>query len=121
MISRELVDSWMSELKKAWEAGDLDGALSLFSKTEAYYERPFKAGTTAEEIQAYWKDIVGLSDIRLTYSIVAVEGDTACVHWENWFRADESAKLDHLDGVFVIEFDGDRNCRVFRQWWFMEP
>lgn len=121
MVDRTAVQSWLEQLKRAWEAGDGEGAVALFSHTTAYYERPFRPGTTQEEIQSYWRDIDGLTNIRFEYDIVAVEGDVACVHWENWFATPTDPKVQHLDGVFVIEFDETGQCRLFRQWWFMEP
>jgi ketosteroid isomerase-like protein len=121
VVSRQSVNQWMGELKSAWESKDVERALRLFTRTEYYYERPFKAGTTQEDYRGYWKDIVGLQDIRLDYSIVAVEGDVACVHWQNWFREAPDSKITQLDGMFVIEFDQEGYCRIFRQWWFMNP
>ncbi len=120
MIAREAVDDWMGRLKAAWEAADVERAVEQFARTEYYYERPFRPGTTQEEIRSYWKDVAGLSDIRLDYSIVAVEGNTACVHWQNRFRNSPDSAETLLDGVFVLEFDDDGYCRIFRQWWFMK-
>lgn len=120
MISRDHVQAWLDSLKQAWEAGDGRKAVELFAHTEEYYERPFRPGTTAEEIKSYWRDIDGLTGIRFEYEIVAVEGTTACVHWQNWFSVPGGSDVQHLDGVFVIEFDAAGRCKVFRQWWFLE-
>jgi hypothetical protein len=121
MVNRETVGSWLDELRAAWESKDVDRALALFKHTDAYYERPFEAGTTQDDILGYWKGIVGLYDIRFEYAIEAIEGDVACVRWDNWFRESPDAKVQHLNGMFVIEFDSADQCRVFRQWWFLEP
>lgn len=99
----------------------MDSAVALFAQTEKYYERPFKPSTTLEGIKSSWQDIKGLEDIRLEFSVIAIEGQTACIHWENWFRTPGSADLTHLDGVFRLDFDEKNQCKVFRQWWFMEP
>lgn len=121
MIGRDTVNAWLSELKEAWEAGDAERAVKLFPKTEYYYERPFKPGTTQQEIRQYWRDIVHLRDIVFDFEIIAIEGNTACVHWQNSFRnAPDWGQLHRLDGMFLIEFDEDSDVRVFRQWWFME-
>jgi len=110
----------MNELKEAWEGGDGDRAVRLFSRTSRYYERPFSPGTTLEDISSYWKDIAGQDNIELDYTIVAVEGSVACVHWQNRFDSPEESKSYHLDGIFQLEFDDEGFCREFRQWWFME-
>lgn len=120
MVTRAHVDEWMSKMKTAWEERRPDDALALFRHTEEYYERPFKPGTTQEEYHGYWAGIVDLEDIVVNYNIVAVEGDVACVHWDNLYTVPGDPRRYHLDGMYVIEFDQSGNCRVFRQWWFME-
>jgi hypothetical protein len=120
-LTKESVGTWMQRLKLAWENEDVDGALVLFEKTERYFERPFKPGRTQAEFRTYWQDIVSLSDVKLEYKVIAIDGDTAVVHWENWFRVKGEPDLNHLDGVFFLRFDDAHYCREFRQWWFQEP
>ncbi len=120
MVTHQHVTEWLDELKSAWEGKDPDRALQLFKDTKRYYERPFQPGTTQEEFRGYWTGIVGIYDIRFDYEIVAVEGQTACVHWGNWYRESPSGKLEHLDGVFVIIFNDNGSCEQFSQWWFQE-
>jgi hypothetical protein len=118
MATRAEADKWLQSLKTAWEAGDGEGALALFARTEKYYERPFEPGTTQEDYRRYWKDIDGLVDIRFDYEIVAVDGDNVCAHWQNSFRTEPDGEEQLLDGMFLIVFDRDGHCREFRQWWF---
>ena len=120
MTTKGSVGLWLDELKAAWEAGDPTAALKLFQHTTRYYERPFYAGTTQDEFQKYWADIVGLENIRFDYKIVAVDGSVACVHWQNSFRSPSEDRAYLLDGMFQLEFDDQDNCREFRQWWFMK-
>src|SRR5258708_32848319 len=120
MVAQSIVEAWLSELKDAWCNKEPERAVQLFSETEQYFERPFKPGTTQADYQGYWKDIVTLSDISFDYDIVAIDGDKACVHWDNKFTVPAKEQRYHLDGMFVIEFNDRGKCRVFRQWWFME-
>ncbi len=121
MITKSAVTEWMERLKAAWTTRDVEGAVALFRSTKRYYERPFHAGTTEEEIRKYWQDIVTLRNITLDYDVVAVDGDVACVHWVNRFFSPSDARDSLLDGVFVIHFDKNGNCVEFHQWWFMGP
>lgn len=107
-------------MKQAWEARDVDAAVALFERTEHYYERPFKPATTIDEIRSYWQEITDVQDIRLDYSVAAVDGSIACVHWQNWFTDPKVGRVSHLDGMFQLEFDDEGFCREFRMWWFME-
>jgi hypothetical protein len=111
---------WLDELKVAWEGKDPDRVLQLFKDTKRYYERPFHPGTSQEEYRTYWEIIVSLYDVRFEYDIMAIEGEIACIHWQNWYRESPEGKLDHVGGVFIIIFNAAGPCEQFRQWWFME-
>lgn len=117
-IDHQTVHDWLDRLKSYWEAGDGEGALSLFRQTAEYYERPFHAGTTEAEIRKYWEDVDGLKDITFEFEIVAIAGQRAVVHWQNGFVTPDDGKAWLLDGVFFIDFDVEGECQTFRQWWF---
>lgn len=118
MLDRTHVEAWLDELKEAWEGGDVERAVSLFHQTTEYYERPFRPGTSEEEIRGYWRDIHGLKDIRFDYTLSAVDGNLAVVHWQNSFVTPRDNKAWLLDGVFFLEFNETGKVVVFRQWWF---
>ena len=114
-ISHEDVAIWMERLKAGWVNKQKNEVLKLFTNTERYYERPFNPGTTIEEIKGYWNDIDQLENITFDYEIVAIEGATACIHWNNEYIYEDK---DHqLDGMFLIKFNDEKECIEFRQWW----
>lgn len=117
---RDDATSWLDQLKDAWERGDAEAAVQLFAATREYYERPFRPGTTMDEYREYWKDIDALQDIVFDYDIMAIDGNRCCVHWQNSFSTAESSERALLDGVFVIDFNDNGECVVFRQWWFAQ-
>ena len=119
-MNRTDVTKWLEHLKRAWEGKNVGAATALFNETDRYYERPFRAGTTKDEILGYWRDIDKVDDITFNYQIAAVEGQVACVHWQNTFFDPAQNRKQRLDGVFLITFDNNMNCKEFRQWWFME-
>jgi hypothetical protein len=118
MITRNDVINWMEEFKSGWIGKKKDNVLKLFEKTEKYYERPFKPGTTKEEIRVYWNDIDALDDISFDYEIYAIENNIACIHWDNKYTYQNQSY--HLDGIYTIKFNETKECIEFRQWWFME-
>ena len=117
-ISRAEVIEWMEKLKTGWLDKKKEDVLKLFEKTKSYYERPFKPATTIEEIAEYWKDIDDVDDCTLDYDIVAIDGNTVCVHWD--YKYTIKHKSNHLDGMYVIIFSEQKECIEFRQWWFKE-
>lgn len=118
VITKTDVVNWMDKLKKGWIEKRKEDVLKLFEKTEKYYERPFKPGTTLEEIGGYWNDIDSLNDISLDYDIIAIQGNTASVHWDNKYSY--QGKYYHLDGIYTIIFNEHKDCIEFHQWWFMD-
>lgn len=118
-MERSDVTEWMEKFRSGWIEKRKDDVLELFEKTEKYYERPFKPGTTQEEIRGYWNDIDSLDDVTFDYDIVAVENNIVCVHWDNKYRFE--GEFYHLDGVYTMIFNEKKECIEFHQWWFMEP
>ena len=118
-VDRSVVDGWLAELKAAWEACDPDRATKLFEHTIEFYERPFEPVTTVDDYRRLWQQVVGLEDVCFTYEIVAINGATACVHFECTFSRPSRSQRVHLDGVLLLEFDQAGHCSIYRQWWFM--
>lgn len=117
-VTKEFATKWLDELKAAWEAGDGVRARKLFARTQEYYERPFRPGTTQAEIAGYWADIDELENIRFDYAVSAINGPLVVVHWQNSFTTPNDNADWLLDGVFFLTFDDAGDCVQFRQWWF---
>lgn len=118
MLTEEIVSAWMEELKVAWVEKDIAKAVSIFSHSKRYFERPFYAASTIEEIEGYWKDLVDYEEIELDYEIYAIKDKRAIIHYRNRFVSIETGKKYELDGVFSVLFDDYLKCEEFRQWWF---
>ncbi|MEN2738945.1 nuclear transport factor 2 family protein [Microbacterium sp. X-17] len=113
-----VAERWMNRLRDAWLATDLEAAMELFRSTREYYERPFAVTTEQSDIREFWKDLGSFTDPGFEFDILAVDGPRGVVHISYSFTFPE-AELSYLvDGVYVLDFDDDGDCVVFRQWWF---
>ena len=117
-VDREAVERWLAAYGRAWENKDTQAFVGLFVPELEYCWTPFeepKRGS-AELARAFDEAVARQEDIRFQARVLAVEGDTALAHWSCAFRRIPGGWTVRLDGMFQMEFEGNR-CRVFREWW----
>lgn len=107
--------SWLRLLARAWSTKNFDIVEQLFHKCTKYVEAPFREpGRNVQDIIEIWREIEDHSDLDLAFDIIAISGRVAVV---NYFATYSDRKQSQKsDGIYVIEFDDDGNCRTFRQW-----
>ena len=117
-MDRSRMDSWVEELRLAWEQGDPARAGALFTVDANYHSHPFHpplVGRTA--IEAYWEKATSTqSDVRVQMGTPVLEGDRAVVEW--WTVMTDSGVQTTDAGALVLEFDGDY-CSNLREYWNM--
>jgi len=119
-LTRDAFDSWLQAYRAAWEERQPQAAASLFTAQGAeYYWTPFDPPQRGrEEIAAAWHGAVTQQrDIHMTFEVLAVDGNRGVAHWHTNFTSVGSGEGVQLDGILIAEFDGLKQCRVFREWW----
>jgi hypothetical protein len=58
-----------------------------------------------------------LKDVQFSYEILAVKGNLGIALWHGKSVSAKSGNYIVLDGVFLVEFDEQDKCTVFREWW----
>ena len=119
MTSSDFED-WLDKYGQAWERGDAEGAIRLFTDNANYYETPFDNPMIGHEvIRKYWSEGAGQSqkDVQFSYQILAVGEDFGIARWQAKFVRVPSGNQVSLDGVLVSSFDEQGKCKVFREWW----
>lgn len=111
---------WLLRYGGAWEQGDPEAAVALFSPSAVYFETPFDepmAGT--EAIRRYWTEGAkdGQTVVRFEASVISFDGKTGFAHWTACFRRVGSGTFVELEGVLRAEFDDLGRCVTFREWW----
>jgi ketosteroid isomerase-like protein len=119
-LSMAQFTGWLNAYGAAWEAGDADAAVALFTADAAYYETPFDdpmVGT--EAIHRYWTGGAGESqkEVEFSHEALAVVGNVGLARWHASFVRIRTEKHVELDGFLMAEFAGAGKCAVFREWW----
>jgi hypothetical protein len=118
-LDTDALRRWLDAYGRAWETGDADLAVSLYSSDIEYYETPYdepKRGT--EGVRRYCDEAASAQrDVRFWHRPYAVLGDTAIAGWGASFIRVPSGVSVELDGIFVLKFDEHGRCRELREWW----
>ena len=119
-MNRNGFDVWLKAYGAAWETGDVQRAVTLFTAEAEYFETPFEPPMVGSDaIAAYWTAgaAEGQRDVRFAHTILSVSERTGLAHWHATFTRIASGSAVTLDGILQAEFaDGDR-CARFREWW----
>lgn len=122
MLTPDEFDRWLATYGKASKENDPRTSASLFSEDARYFETPFSDPITGREaIYQYWKrGAETLTDKSSRYEILAVRGNLGIARWQSRFTSRKSGKRHDLDCLFLVEFDEDGNCSLFREWWHIQ-
>src|SRR5262245_53813947 len=114
MLTRDAFESWLQGYRAAWEGRDAKAAAALFTPTAEYYWTPFVSPQRGrDEIAAVWQHAVSQQrDIRMTYEVLAVEGNHGIARWHTNLTTVPAGEPVQFDGIFLVEFDEARQCRV---------
>lgn len=119
-MNRELFQTWIDTLGRAWENRDPQAAADLFTEDATYQENPFDEPMRGRAaIYDYWAALPReQQDIRVRLEIAEVTPTTGIARWTANFVRVPSGQRAHLEGVFVASFKTDeRRAHAFREWW----
>lgn len=120
MITFEQFERWLIGYGKAWESGDPQLAVELFTEDARYFETPFDEPMIGRQaIYRYWSEGAGQAqrDIQFAYRVLGLNQNNGIAHWEAKFVRIPSGRQVELNGVLLAEFDEGGRCSVFREWW----
>ena len=113
---------WLEMYGKASKENDPQASADLFAADARYYETPFDEPMVGRDaIYRYWNEgAQTLKDKESTHEILAVNDHLGIARWQTKFTSISSGERLALDCVFLVEFDDDGKCRVFREWWHIK-
>ena len=110
-LDYDFANQWLDKLKKYWANKDVNGATSLFTKTEYYCETPFmKPYTTFSQIAKEWQHIKNQDIKNIEFKILAIDKNVLIVEW--LFERD----IVTFDGIYEIKFNDNLECIYFKSW-----
>jgi len=110
---------WLNAYGSAWENRDPNAAGMLFTEDATYQETPFdKPMLGRPAIIEYWTHVPRTQEnIHFNHEIIATTGDMWIVHWSTSFTRIPSNSKVILDGIFVLSFSENNQCKSLREWW----
>ncbi len=122
-MTEQDVQRWLDEYGRAWEDGDPDQAVALFTGAAVYRETPFGDPLKGrQQIRKYWQE--GAADaqegVEFSAQVWAVVDDTAIAGWQASFTRKDSGVRVELDGTFRLTFVAERGalrCSRLEEWW----
>ena len=122
-IERRHVEDWLARYGEAWENGDCELVVSLFSENATYAETPFDTPMVGhDEIRAYWRDGAATTQEEVSFSstIWLIDQAVAVAAWQAEYVRLPARTAVCLDGVFRLEFEpvvDSVRCVALREWW----
>ncbi|HUO46209.1 MAG TPA: nuclear transport factor 2 family protein [Acidimicrobiia bacterium] len=115
-MDRQRLESWVEDLRQAWESGDPGQAGSLFTEDAIYHSHPFRPPLEGREaIEAYWANATAdQANLQVTMGRPLLDGNRAAVEW--WTVMVERGTQTTDAGALILEFHGGR-CSRLREYW----
>ena len=115
------VGAWIDAYGRAWETGDEDLMVSLFTEDANYRSSPFREPFRGhDEIRAYSRRNAGTQrDKRVRMGRPFVEGHRVAVEW--WTTMVDEGETVTLPGCLLLRFEADGRCSDLREYWHIEP
>ena len=121
-LTQEVFQAWMESYGKASRENDPQASADLFARNAKYYETPFAEPMIGRDaIRKYWE--IGaqtLMDKESTYEVLSVKDNLGIARWQSKFTDIKSGRRLALDCLFLVEFDNNNKCSVFREWWHLK-
>jgi SnoaL-like domain len=111
-------DRWLAAYGRAWETCDPDAAAELFSDGAIYAWGPFDELHGREAIRERWSEATAdQRNVRFRREVLDAIGATVVARWWCDFDVAHGERRVTLDGIFLIDLEGDGRCTSFREWW----
>jgi ketosteroid isomerase-like protein len=117
-LSASDVDGWLEGYRRAWEEGDADAVVGLFTDDAIYRSSPFREPHVGSEgIREYWSRATSSqSGTRVVVGNPIVDGNRVAVEWwATYVDAEEGAGT--LPGILFLRFAADGRCEELRETW----
>jgi ketosteroid isomerase-like protein len=114
------IDAWVEAYRTAWEAGDADGVLELFTEDASYRSNPMRDPHQGHEgIRKYWQTATGTQEqTKVQMGAPISQGDHTAVEW--WTTMIDDGEPVTLPGCLVLRFADDGRCVELREYWNIE-
>ena len=115
---RQLLDSF----GRGWEAGDVDGIVSVFAPDAVFLETPFSEQSVGSDaIRAYWKDIpVNQAEVTFKAGEIYAAGPWFAAEFRCTYRRRRTGDWVDARGAMFCETK-DGKITEMRMYWHRSP
>ena len=112
-------EEWLAAYGRAWESRDPEAAAALFTEDTRYYETPFGEPAVGRDgVRSYWAVATeNQRNVHFRYEVFFVGEESGAARWRAEYSLHPEGKRAKLDGVFLLQFNGEGLCRELREWW----
>jgi len=120
-LTLEIFNTWLEAYSRASAEDDPQASAELFARNAEYYETPFDEPMIGRDaIHKYWEmGAKSFKDKESIYEILSVKDNLGIARWQSKFTDSRSGKRFALDCLFLVEFDNNDKCKLFREWWHL--
>jgi ketosteroid isomerase-like protein len=117
VVDRAAVADWVETYERAWRTAGTDLLAILFTDDASYSMDPYRESVRGRDaISSLWERerTSAEESFTMTWSFVAVEGDTGVVRVEVHYHETGQEFRD----LWIIRFAPDGRCAAFEEWPF---
>ncbi|HZD57586.1 MAG TPA: nuclear transport factor 2 family protein [Anaerolineales bacterium] len=121
-MTLDVFKQWLESYGRAGRENDEKSSQELFAPDFRHYVTLSADPMIGREaIYRYLrKGAQSLKDEESSYEILSVKDNLGIARWRCQFNAISSGGRLALDHQFLVEFDEDGKCRLFREWWHLQ-
>lgn len=109
---------WIEAYGRAWENGDPEEVVGLFTEDASYRSSPFREPNLGHEgIRAYWSRAAGSQEgVQVRMGEPVVDGNLVAVEWWTTMNDPDEGEIT-LPGCLLLQFAADGRCFDLREYW----
>lgn len=119
MITRE---QWIERYRRAWESGDDDDIVGLFTPDAIYRSSVFREPHVGSDaIRAYWQWGAGTQrEVAVLMGRPLITGERLAVEWWTTMIDPDDGEIT-LPGCLLLRFAADGRCTDLWEYWQFQP
>jgi ketosteroid isomerase-like protein len=115
----ELAD-WIAAYGRAWEEGDPEAVVALFTEDASYRSSPFREPNLGHDgIRAYWRAAGTQEAVQVRMGEPVVDRNVVAVEWWTTMDDPDDGEIT-LPGCLLLQFAPDGRCFDLREYWNVE-
>ena len=116
------IEQWVERYRRAWETGDADEIVDLFTPDGSYRSSVFREPHVGHgAIRRYWNRAAGTQrDVRVLMGQPVITAERVAVEWWTTMTDPDDGEAT-LPGCLLLRFGPDGRCLDLWEYWQVQP